>query len=116
MTIALGCVPAAAQQDLTAGRTPAQLFAGGCSACHKSPQGLAKGAASGSVASFLRQHYTSKPEMADALAAFLTGGANAREPAAQGRAGRPGAPGAPGGPAAVQDPTAAAAPGRARAT
>lgn len=112
MAIALGCGPALAQ-DLTAGRTPAQLFAGGCAVCHKSPQGLAKGGA-GQVASFLRQHYTSKPEMADALAAYLLGAGNAREPA-QGRAGRPGAPAAgPGGPAA-QDPTAAA-PGRARPT
>jgi hypothetical protein len=57
-------------QDFTEGKSPAQLFAGDCAACHKSPQGLAKSDAH-SVASFLREHYTTKPEMADALAAYL---------------------------------------------
>jgi hypothetical protein len=57
-------------QDFTEGKSPAQLFAGDCAACHKSPQGLAKSDAR-SVASFLREHYTTKPEMADALAAYL---------------------------------------------
>jgi hypothetical protein len=57
-------------QDFTQGKSPAQLFAGDCAACHKSPQGLAKSDAR-SVASFLREHYTTKPEMADALAAYL---------------------------------------------
>jgi len=47
-----------------AGRT----FASNCSACHKSPQGLAK---SGQVAGFLRQHYTTGPEMSAAMAAYL---------------------------------------------
>jgi hypothetical protein len=67
-------------QDLAAGKTPAQLFAGGCSPCHKSPQGLAKSDAR-SMAGFLRQHYTSNPGMADALAAYLaaSGGAAARD-------------------------------------
>lgn len=57
-------------QDFTQGKSPAQLFAGDCAACHKSPQGLAKSDAR-SVAGFLREHYTTKPEMADALAAYL---------------------------------------------
>jgi len=57
-------------QDFTQGKSPAQLFAGDCAACHKSPQGLAKGDAR-SIAGFLREHYTTKPEMADALAAYL---------------------------------------------
>jgi len=107
MAVALGGAPAEAQ-DLTAGRTPAQLFASGCTACHKSPQGLAKGQSSGSLSGFLRQHYTSKPEMADALAGYLAAAGNA--PAPVGRAGRAAAqgqepPGAPG----------AQPPGRARA-
>jgi hypothetical protein len=57
-------------QDFTQGKTPAQLFASDCGACHKAPQGLAKSDAR-SVSSFLREHYTTKPEMADALAAYL---------------------------------------------
>src|SRR5215468_2224408 len=99
MAVALSGAPAEAQ-DLTAGRTPAQLFASGCTACHKSPQGLAKGQSGGALSGFLRQHYTSKPEMADALAGYLASAGNA--PAPGGRAGRaaaqepPGAPGAPG--------------------
>ncbi len=44
------------------------IFATTCTACHKSPQGLAK---SGQVAGFLRQHYTTGPEMSAAMAAYL---------------------------------------------
>jgi hypothetical protein len=66
-------------QDLTQGKTPAQLFAGDCATCHKSPQGLARGGDPRSVASFLREHYTTKPDMAQALAAYLVGaGGSAR--------------------------------------
>jgi hypothetical protein len=73
--IVIGMVGAVASgpslaQDFTVGKSPAQLFAGDCAACHKSPQGLAKSDAR-STASFLREHYTTKPEMADALAAYL---------------------------------------------
>jgi hypothetical protein len=89
IAIALVGTPAHSQ-DLSAGKTPAQLFADGCSACHKSPQGLAK-SDGGSLAGFLRQHYTSNPAMADALAGYLAakGGGNARD-----RAARPPAAGA----------------------
>ena len=45
-----------------------KVFASTCSACHKSPQGLAK---SGQVAGFLRQHYTTGAEMSAAMAAYL---------------------------------------------
>jgi len=107
MAVALGGAPAEAQ-DLTAGRTPAQLFASGCTACHKSPQGLAKGQSGGALSGFLRQHYTSKPEMADALAGYLAASGNAPAPA--GRAGRAAAQEPPGAPGAAQPP------GRARAT
>jgi len=66
-------------QDFTQGKTPAQLFAGDCAACHKSPQGLAKGSDPRSIASFLREHYTTKPEMAEALAAYVvSSGGSAR--------------------------------------
>jgi hypothetical protein len=60
-------------QDFTQGKTPAQLFAGDCAACHKSPQGLARGGDPRSIASFLREHYTTKPDMAQALAAYIVG-------------------------------------------
>ncbi len=66
----LSAAPAAAQ-DFSAGKTAAQLFASDCSACHKSPGGLAKGLSVGSLTSFLREHYTTKSESAAALAAYL---------------------------------------------
>jgi hypothetical protein len=75
---AVACGPTLAQ-DLTQGKSPAQLFAGDCAACHKSPQGLARGGDVRSTASFLREHYTTKPEMAEALAAYVVGaGGSAR--------------------------------------
>jgi hypothetical protein len=64
---------AAAAQDYDAGKSGPQLFASDCSACHKSPGGLAKGKDKGSLTSFLREHYTSKRESAELLAAFLLG-------------------------------------------
>jgi hypothetical protein len=60
---------AARAQDLDAGKTPAQLFSSHCSACHRTPQGLAK--QTFGLASFLRQHYTSSPATASALAAYV---------------------------------------------
>ena len=73
LTVLAGlCVPAVAQ-DFSAGKTAAQLFASDCSACHKSPAGLAKGQSTGSLTSFLREHYTTKPESAAALAAYVAG-------------------------------------------
>jgi hypothetical protein len=67
----LSAAPALAQ-DFSAGKTAAQLFASDCSACHKSPAGLAKGQSVSSLTSFLREHYTTKAESAAALAAYLT--------------------------------------------
>jgi hypothetical protein len=69
---ALGAGSAAAQ-DYTAGKTAAQLFQSDCSACHKSPGGLAKGRDARTLASFLREHYTTKEESAAALAAYVAG-------------------------------------------
>jgi hypothetical protein len=92
---ALGLVVAcmagpAAAQDFTAGKTSAQLFQSDCSACHKSPQGLAKGMDQRSLASFLREHYTTKEETAGALAAYVSGagpGDARQKPQAAGPAG-----------------------------
>jgi len=57
-----------AQTVLGDPRDAARTFASNCSACHKSPRGLAK---SGQIAGFLRQHYTTGPEMSAAMAAYL---------------------------------------------
>jgi hypothetical protein len=71
----IGCfaaVPALAQaQNLEAGKSPSQIFAGTCSACHKSPRGLLKTVPAGSLPGFLRQHYTTSSDMASLLSAFL---------------------------------------------
>jgi hypothetical protein len=74
---------AAEAQDFTAGKTPAQLFASDCSVCHKSPQGLSRSDAR-SLANFLREHYTTKPETAGSLAAFVAA-ANAGGPPPDGK-------------------------------
>jgi hypothetical protein len=80
----------AAAQDFTAGKTSAQLFQSDCSACHKSPQGLAKGMDQRSLAEFLREHYTTKDATAGALAAYVSGagpGDARQKPQAAGPAG-----------------------------
>src|SRR3954467_14315295 len=64
--------PALSQaQNLEAGKSPSQIFAGTCTACHKGPRGLLKTVPASSLPSFLRQHYTTSSEMASLLAGFL---------------------------------------------
>jgi hypothetical protein len=58
-------------QNLEAGKSPSQIFAGTCSACHKSPRGLLKTVSPGSLPGFLREHYTTSSDMASLLSAFL---------------------------------------------
>lgn len=67
-------------QNLEAGKTPSQIFASTCAACHKSPRGLLKGVTAGSLPGFLRQHYTTSSDMASALSAYVVsnGAADAR--------------------------------------
>jgi len=65
-------------QDFTAGKTPAQLFASDCSACHRSPDGLGKKYNTGSLTGFLRAHYTTKQETAGSLAKYVIGFATLR--------------------------------------
>jgi len=60
-----------AQENLDAGKSPSQLFAGTCNVCHKSPRGLLKTVSPSSLPSFLRQHYTTSPNMAGVLASYL---------------------------------------------
>ena len=70
----LGSAGLRAQTVLGDPRDAARTFASNCSACHKSPQGLAK---SGQVAGFLRQHYTTGSEMSAAMAAYLVAAGSA---------------------------------------
>jgi len=64
--------PALAQnQNLEAGKSPAQIFAGACNACHKGPRGLMKTVSPGSLPGFLKEHYTTSPDMAALLSAYL---------------------------------------------
>jgi hypothetical protein len=58
-------------QNLEAGKSPSQIFSGTCNACHKSPRGLLKTVAPGSLAGFLRQHYTTSSDMASTLSSYL---------------------------------------------
>jgi hypothetical protein len=68
----LGGTPVWAQAtNLEAGKTPSQLFAGTCNACHKSPRGLLKTVSPGALPGFLREHYTTGGDMASQLAAYL---------------------------------------------
>ena len=75
VTLLVGCLssPAAwAQvQNLEAGKSASQLFAGTCNACHKSPRGLLKTVSPGSLSGFLREHYTTSGDMASQLATYL---------------------------------------------
>ncbi len=98
---------AARAQDFTAGKTPAQLFASDCSGCHRTPGGLAKNRDRGSLAGFLREHYTTKPENAGALASYVAGfaGGGPAEPRERGRP-QPGS--TPGAGAGLGAATAAA--------
>src|SRR5882724_5312838 len=73
VTLLIGCFAAipVQTQNLEAGKSPSQIFAGTCSACHKSPRGLLKTVPPGSLGGFLRQHYTTSPDMANVLSSYL---------------------------------------------
>ena len=70
LTLAL-TAPAGAQENLDSGKTGAQLFAGNCAACHKSPQALSKSGGLFGLSGFLREHYTSSRETAATIATYL---------------------------------------------
>ncbi|HZD92553.1 MAG TPA: hypothetical protein VE224_20870 [Pseudolabrys sp.] len=78
---------AAQAQDLSAGKTPAELFNTNCAICHKSPRGLAAageksgGMLGGGLESFLARHYTAEPHSAQILAAYLKSVADGAAPA-----------------------------------
>ncbi|MCK1337000.1 hypothetical protein IVB38_13440 [Bradyrhizobium sp. 38] len=73
LLIGFGATDAALAQatNLEAGKAPSQLFTQTCTACHKSPRGLLKSVAPGSLPGFLRQHYTTSSDMAGVLASYL---------------------------------------------
>jgi hypothetical protein len=75
MAAGLSAMPARAQ-DINEGRTPPQLFAAVCSACHQSPRGLGRQIGAASLVNFLRQHYTTSREQAAMLAAYLHSSTN----------------------------------------
>jgi hypothetical protein len=84
VTLLISCLAGSAAwaqaQNLEAGKSASQLFAGGCNACHKSPRGLLKTVAPGSLAGFLREHYTTSGDMASQLATYLiSNGASDRQ-------------------------------------
>jgi hypothetical protein len=94
---ALASLPARGQ-DFTAGKTPAQLFSSDCAECHRTPNGLAKKLDAKTLSGFLREHYTTKPETAGALAGYVAGFAGNGPPDVRNRAGAgPTAPGVAAG-------------------
>jgi len=76
--------------NLEAGKSPSQIFAQTCNACHKSPRGLLKSVPPGSLPGFLRQHYTTSSDMAGILASYLVsnGATDARYQAKDGKDGK----------------------------
>ena len=63
--------PAAAQENIDAGKSPAQLYAQDCAICHKTPHGLTKAVGAYGLQNFLREHYTASRESAAAIAGYL---------------------------------------------
>src|SRR3954447_10248283 len=64
--VSFAALPAHAQSNLDAGKSAAQIFSATCNACHRSPRELKQ-----SSAAFLREHYTTGPREAAAMAAYL---------------------------------------------
>lgn len=101
LLLASGAGEVRAQLDLNAGKSGAQMFASNCAACHRSPAGLARGRDPRSVAGFLLEHYTARPENAGAIASYLV---SVRGTAPAPRASNPTEPAAPANPTVRQRP------------
>jgi hypothetical protein len=97
-------------QNLDEGKSAAQLFAGSCVDCHKSPRGLAKDRYSWTLSLFLQKHYTSGAASAQMLAAYLQSAdvARASAPKSKPGAGKSRAAAASPGPAQVAAPASIA--------
>jgi len=101
-------MPAHAQANLDAGKSPAQIFADTCNACHRSPREVKR-----TTAAFLREHYTTGMREATLMAGYLaTVGSDPQ--AVQQR--RPPTLGAGQPPTRPQDPAQAALPASSTAT
>ena len=74
--IAFAMASPAAAQNLDAGKSPSQIFASTCAACHRGSRGLVKTVSPGSLPGFLREHYTTSTNMAGALSSFLLAGSS----------------------------------------
>jgi hypothetical protein len=111
--------PVTSRGENFSAKPPAALFASDCTGagCHKGPQGLAKGQGFGSLAGFLREHYTNSRESAAALASYLSKipGSEPKE-ARSPRGGKPAtaAAPAPSGPASWFEGAGVAAPSEAK--
>jgi hypothetical protein len=88
--------------DYSAGKTPQQLFASDCSACHRSPQGLASGRDAHALAGFLREHYTTGSGTAGRLGSYLAAIGGRQQPGARGQP--PATPGAAAPTTAAREP------------
>ena len=77
---ALAPAMAHAQTNIDQGKTPAQIFIEGCSACHKTARGLANGKGSYALTEFLHEHYTTSRDQAAALAAYVLGAGSGPKP------------------------------------
>ena len=77
----LGPAMAHAQTNLDQGKTPAQIFASDCAACHKPTRALANGKNRFALTEFLREHYTTSREQAAGLAAYVLGTGFGAKPA-----------------------------------
>jgi hypothetical protein len=64
--VLMAALPAQGQSNLDAGKSPAQIFADTCNACHRGPRELRP-----TNAGFLRQHYTTGAQEAANMAAYL---------------------------------------------
>src|ERR1700739_2486984 len=77
LAIVLAPAMACAQVNIDQDKSPAQIYAGDCAACHKSIRGLANGRSAGSPSGFLSEHYTASSREAADAAAFARASASA---------------------------------------
>lgn len=63
--------PAVAQENIDAGKSPAELYRQDCAICHKSPYGMSKAGGLFGLEKYLRVHYTASWESAAAIARYL---------------------------------------------
>jgi hypothetical protein len=82
---ALAPAIARAQTNIDQGKSASQIFSNTCAECHKSVGALRKGKSAAAVAEFLREHYTTGPQQAASLAAYVVGGRDSTTAPASGQ-------------------------------